>query len=242
MGEEWDLEIHDSLSEDCGGVVQAAIAEFCPKSADAAAIDFGCGVGKYLPLLAQHTARVVGLDISRRLLAVARKSCDAEGCAERVRLQRADLGLDTQVERLGLPRVAFAICVNVLISPEPVTRDAILGNVAAALLPGAHLLLVVPAVRSALLSQRARRLWFSERRRRGVKARPAFDPCEATSAADEAAGVYRREGVRTKHFRQAELRTLLRRAGFDEVVAVRRVEYGWHTEFPDTLDALEVSK
>ena len=23
---------------------------------------------------------------------------------------------------------------------------------------------------------------------------------------------------------------------------VRRVEYGWHTEFPDTLDALEVSK
>ena len=23
---------------------------------------------------------------------------------------------------------------------------------------------------------------------------------------------------------------------------MRRVEYGWHTEFPDTLDALEVSK
>ena len=23
---------------------------------------------------------------------------------------------------------------------------------------------------------------------------------------------------------------------------LRRVEYGWHTEFPDTLDALEVSK
>ena len=59
-----------------------------------------------------------------------------------MRLQRADLGLDTQVERLGLPRAAFAICVNVLISPEPVTRDTILGNIAAALLPGAHLLLV----------------------------------------------------------------------------------------------------
>ena len=41
--------------------------------------------------------------------------------------------------------------VQVLISPEPVTRDAILGNIAAALLPGAHLLLVVPAVRSAQL-------------------------------------------------------------------------------------------
>ena len=41
--------------------------------------------------------------------------------------------------------------VQVLISPEPVTRDAILGNIAAALLPGAHLLLVVPAVRLAQL-------------------------------------------------------------------------------------------
>ena len=102
-----------------------------------------------------------------------------------MRLQRADLGLDTQVERLGLPRAAFAICVNVrispdrcvhttacalhvhcidtayalslyvhmctactrmhvqvLISPEPVTRDAILGNISAALLPGAHMLLI----------------------------------------------------------------------------------------------------
>ena len=48
--------------------------------------------------------------------------------------------------------------------------------------------------------------------------------------------------MRTKHFRDGELRKLLERAGFDEVVAVRRVEYGWHTEFPDTLDALEVSK
>ena len=98
MGEGWDEQIHDSLSEDSGGVVQAviaphsaahgvsaqcivhhlvhrmhtpqcvvqhpvlcieqaAIAEFCPKSSDAAAIDFGCGVGKYLPLLAQHTVR-----------------------------------------------------------------------------------------------------------------------------------------------------------------------------------------
>ena len=36
---------------------QAAIAEFCPKSCDAAAIDFGCGIGKYLPLLASHTVR-----------------------------------------------------------------------------------------------------------------------------------------------------------------------------------------
>ena len=54
VGEEWEGEIHDSLAEDCGGVVQGAIAAFCPPGATA--IDFGCGVGKYLPLLAQHAA------------------------------------------------------------------------------------------------------------------------------------------------------------------------------------------
>ena len=37
------------------------------------------------------------------------------------------------------------------------------------------------------------------------------------------------QGVRTKHFRNAELRKLLERAGFDEVVAVRRAHMGTWT-------------
>ena len=75
MGEGWDDEIHDSLSEDSGGVVQAAIAEFCPKSCDAAAIDFGCGVGKYLPLLAEHTVRCLQPALHRTLHSVFCMHC-----------------------------------------------------------------------------------------------------------------------------------------------------------------------
>ena len=143
------------------------------------------------------------------------------------------------VEKCGLPPADFAICVNVLISPEPVTRDAILQNIAAALLPGAHLVLVVPAVKSAQLQRHAYPKWLEERRRLRLRAKPVFDPCEKSCASDEAAGVYRREGVRTKHFREAEMKKLLKRAGFDEVLDIKRVEYGWHTEFPDALEGLE---
>ena len=235
VGEEWNDEIHDSLAEDLGGVAKAAIAEF--SAPDEPAIDFGCGVGKYLPLLASHCSRVVGLDISRRLLAIARKELEAAAVRD-FRLHRADLGAST-LERLSLPQAGLAICVNVLISPEPCTRDAILANIAASVRPGGHLVLVVPSVRSAVLQRAMLSRWHEERRRRKLRAKPAFDPEEATCAADEAAGVFCREGVRTKHFREDEVRRQLRVAGFDEVVAVRRVEYAWHTEFPDTLDFLD---
>ena len=55
--------------------VKAAIAEFCPKSCDAAAIDFGCGVGKYLPLLAEHTVRCLPPALHRTLHSVICMHC-----------------------------------------------------------------------------------------------------------------------------------------------------------------------
>lgn len=236
VGEDWNDEIHDSLAEDVGGVAKAAIAEF--SAPEEPAIDFGCGVGKYLPLLASHCSRVVGLDISRRLLAIARKELEAAGVPD-FRLHRADLGAST-LERLSLPQAGLALCVNVLISPEPCTRDAILANVAESLRPRGHLVLVVPSVRSAVLTRTMLPRWLEERRRRKLRA-PSFNPEEPTCAADEAAGVFCREGVRTKHFKEAEMRKQLKRAGFDEVVATRRVEYNWWTEFPDTLDFLDAA-
>ena len=56
-------------------IEQAAIAEFCPKSCDAAAIDFGCGVGKYLPLLAEHTVRCLPPALHRTLHSVICMHC-----------------------------------------------------------------------------------------------------------------------------------------------------------------------
>lgn len=42
--------------------------------------------------------------------------------------------------------------------------------------------------------------------------------------------MFRREGVRTKHFRAGDLEPVLRLAGF-KLLSLDRVEYDWCTEF-----------
>jgi hypothetical protein len=52
---------------------------------------------------------------------------------------------------------------------------------------------------------------------------------QETSAADERLGVFRRGGVRTKHYRASDLEPLLRQAGLKRL-SMDRVEYDWSTE------------
>src|SRR5215216_2949888 len=48
-------------------------------------LDLGCGDGEFTPLLASHGARVLGLDISTDLLALARRRIELDGFGEQVR-------------------------------------------------------------------------------------------------------------------------------------------------------------
>jgi hypothetical protein len=45
-----------------------------------------------------------------------------------------------------------------------------------------------------------------------------------------AGGIFQRTGVRTKHFRLAELQATLREHGFGSMIRAERVEYSWDTE------------
>lgn len=58
------------------------------------ALDFGCGVGRLLPALAQRCDSVVGVDVSPAMLAEARKNCDRRKL-DNVSLLRADDDLAT---------------------------------------------------------------------------------------------------------------------------------------------------
>ena len=53
------------------------------------ALDFGCGVGRLLLPLAARCKEVTGVDVSRSMLAEARRNCDAAG-APQVRLLLSD--------------------------------------------------------------------------------------------------------------------------------------------------------
>jgi len=233
----WDGEIISSIDEDINGAVKDALARYCPTEPTSFSVDFGCGVGLYLPTLAASSGSVLGLDISRKLLARAREDCDRKGLTN-VRLKRADLGT-CDVRKLNIENVAnFAVCANVLISPEPCTRRSIVANLAASLQCHAHALFVVPAIRSARLIENAHGVWLAERRRLRIKSSKEDETAEASSAADAKRGIYRRDNVRTKHFKEAEIKKLLRKYRL-EVVEVSRVEYSWYTEFDDPVDVLE---
>lgn len=237
MGKDWEGEIMSSLDEDVNGVIKECLVKYSTAKSSSVAVDFGCGVGIYVPALSTRFENVIGLDISRRLIARARSDCAAKGIFN-VRFKRADLAT-CDIQKIGLANAAdLTVCANVLISPEPHTRNSILSNATATLRPDGYLMLVVPACRSAQLCQEAHGVWIAERRRLKVKPYRKRDEFpEATNVADERKGIFQRDGVRTKHFRASELRTLLGKHAL-EVVVIDRVEYDWLTEFKAPVDIL----
>ena len=233
----WTGEIISSIDDDLNGVILRAICKYCVRGPSTLTLDFGCGVGLYLPALAEASEAVLGLDISRKLIALARQSCEKHGITN-VRLKRADLAT-CDTGKMNMVNIAtFAVCANVLISPEPVTRRSILNNLSAAIKPGGYLLLVVPASKSARLIEKAHGIWLAERKRLKLKTNKVDERPETSTAGDAKRGIYRRDDVRTKHFREKEICKQLTEVNLS-VVEVNRVEYAWLTEFDPPVDILD---
>ena len=57
------------------------------------ALDLGCGTGTNAITLAQHGFEVIGIDVSRRAIALARRKVRSAQLADRVRLERGDVTL-----------------------------------------------------------------------------------------------------------------------------------------------------
>jgi len=57
------------------------------------ALDLGCGTGTNAIYLARHGFRVVGIDISRRAIFLARRKARSAQLADRVRFERGDVSL-----------------------------------------------------------------------------------------------------------------------------------------------------
>mmetsp|Transcript_3498 Transcript_3498/g.7345 ORF Transcript_3498/g.7345 Transcript_3498/m.7345 type:complete len:159 (+) Transcript_3498:876-1352(+) len=131
----------------------------------------------------------------------------------------------------------MGLCANVLISPEPCTRDAILRAIVACCKPGASILILVPALRSITLTRTLHTRWVTERRRRRLRPSP-LEMQEPRNAADAKRGIFCLDGVRTKHFTVVEMQDIIKQYGL-ELVEHTRVEYSWETEFDEPTDFLE---
>lgn len=218
----YDEEIFDSLANDRKQVIPPHVDRLASK--DATACDFGCGVGKYLPLLADCFRAVHAIDISGNCLRFAQQNC---GHLDNITFLQADLAKGT----VEIEPVHFAISVNVAIMRSRDKRMGILKSIAEHLLPGGHVLLVLPSLESALYADSRLVQWASkEGWTRGRTSRARFNS-RVTRNVSIPRGILNLDGAPTKHYLREELIVLLEGLGL-QVVAVDKVEYSWKTEFP----------
>ena len=224
LAERYDEQIFSSFEADRTGILSRCLDHFAdPRKT---AMDLGCGVGKYLPALARRFEKVVGVDLSPRLLEV---DAEAAESLNNVKLVCADA---TEARRLTGQRVDVIVCANVLIMADDLKRHAILETARKSLVRGGHLILVVPSMESALLTHRRLIEW---NRRDGEQDPEAAAETEGIVPSKRTCrellrGHVRIENVPTKHHLAEELDLSLKQAGL-RPLRLEKVLYGWDSEF-----------
>ena len=174
VAQDYDGEIMSSFDEDLKRIIHKRVCEHCQGPVSSFALDLGCGVGKYLPLLATRCSKVLGVDISNELLTQAQRLCDP---FSNVKLRCVDLGnyvLDAHTTGdLPLHQATFLVCANVIISPDQTVCSKIFDTVTKCLAPGGKLLLVIPSQESAHLATSLIDDWRDAQRRRASSGRGA---------------------------------------------------------------------
>jgi len=221
VAQDYDGEIFSALANDRSNIIASKISQFSSKTS--IACDFGCGVGKFLPILAENFRYVYAIDISNVCLEQARDNCKE---LENIHYLKANLSRNTA----KLKRVDFGLSVNVVIMPSETKRAAILETIAKHLYKGGHLVLVVPSLESALYADFRLIQWNLK-----VGLTSAQAVSELGQAGEEAnlavrQGIVEIEGVPTKHYLEEELLAMFEGGPF-EALSVEKVEYPWGTEF-----------
>lgn len=224
VAETYDETVFDVLAHDEARLIASSIARY--GKGCRTVTDIGCGIGKFIPLLAERFRRVEALDLSSKCLARAREANAQWG---NVGYRVADLA-DPEVE---LPKSDLALCVNVLLTPSLTQRERMLDALCGHLRKRGRLILVVPSLESILLSNARLIEWNLRRGLSPAKAETAGFPDTGPGARRKLhAGVVQLDGVDTKHYLKEEVQVMLEARGMS-LCDVQKIEYTWDTEFVD---------
>lgn len=219
IGTSYKDEIFDVFASDKNQILSKYFEKYLNKQHTA--IDFGCGIGKAFPYLCPSFKKIIGTDISARLLNQAKKLP-----YKNVSLIRADLSR----KDLNFPKVEFAFCCNVIMLPEIEKNYAMFRNIQRSLKKGGHALLVLPSIESMMFSSWRLIDWY-QKEGIDVDSIPNSELAYFKSPKKEILrGNVHINGVPTKHYSEPELRVILSDAGF-MVKAIKKIEYDWNTEF-----------
>jgi SAM-dependent methyltransferase len=217
-------QIFSVFDNDTSGLISAALLKYSSK--EETATDIGCGIGSFLPLMSQHFANVVAIDISPKVLQRARS---ANSRLENVSFRTADLSRPG----LRLPRAAVCLCVNVLLTPSLGHRMRMLDRLCGHIRPGGHLILVVPSLESAMLTHQRLIEWnIKDGLSPSHAVTTAFPVMSAAEAARLRRGIVNVDSVPHKHYLKEEACHELAQRNMD-VVEAGKITYPWTTEFTE---------
>lgn len=221
IGEDYKDEIFDVFNSDKNKVLPKFFKKYA--NDEHTAIDFGCGIGKAFQYLSPLFKKVIGTDISGRLLAQAKKQPFTN-----IELIKADLAK----KNLSFLPAEFAFCCNVIMLAEIEKNYQMFANIQQALKPGGVALLVLPSLESMFFASWRLIDWY---KKEGVDLHeiPASELSYFKSNKREILrGNVHINGVPTKHYSAPELEVILKVAGF-KILSLVKIEYDWNTEFAE---------
>ena len=218
----YEAEVFDVLKNDQGGILLSKLNRYGITGESAS--DIGCGIGNFLPELSRRFQEVLAVDISSKNIARAQ---DEYSHLLNVSYKVADLA----APEVQLPKVDFALCVNSIITPSLKHRNNMLDELCRHLQKEGLLILVVPSLESAFLSDF--RL-IELNLRNGITPESAVQVCIQTQKQNVNPrlheGVVLIDDVETKHYLKEEVVVLLRKRGI-EIIEIEKIEYPWKTEY-----------
>lgn len=218
---QYDEEIFDTFANDRNRVVTSALDRLI--APQHTVCDFGCGVGRSVPFLAQRAQHVWAVDFSAKSLKVATTAQKQPANVQYLKRDLARKGHKFCSADVGL-------LMQVLIMPESRTREGILASVARNLRRGGHLIAIVPSLEVVLLTYCRIVEWLV---REGDERRDAISDA-ADCARDEIVslvdGIVKIGDTPTKHYLKEEATMMFRDAGFT-LIDVQKVEYAWNEDF-----------
>jgi len=214
----YETEIFDVLRNDTSGSIVAAIEEMA--SPDKTVIDIGCAVGKWLPVLAPNFKMVIAADISAKNLQIAKEKYPEY---DNVEYSRMDFSADA----LTVTPCDTAICINAILTDSLEKRINFFQSLSLCINAGGELVLVVPSLESKLYTNIIADRWNVDD---ADNDKPPAGKEAIQKVSNFRQGVTDIDNVPTKHYLREELELLLTLEGF-EVQLIKKINYGWNTEF-----------
>ena len=220
VAQNYDEKIFNVFKNDKKNKLKQYIRKYGDK--ENTAIDFGCGVGKALPLLAPFFKEIIGVDVSKKCIAIAKSAP-----YKNVSFKEADLA----AKKINLPSVDFAFCCNVAMSDNVKRNLQIINNVMSTLNKGGVALFVLPSMESASLSSWRLISWYDrEGTDLGDIPRKELSHLYVDSKKQILEGIVMIDTVPTKHYLISELYAIFNSGNF-VLQKLDRLEYSWNTEF-----------